>query len=156
MLNKTDIDERVALALGLPTKRVAEITEAFIDELCNAVSQHRGFTLAGLGTLHARIERGGSNIQGTKSQDPMRIRLYFKKSRGLKDQIERHFGLKEMTAMSQDNKPEEMTKYAVEEGLNYDAMEKAATDGCPKCGSKVATHGRIVECPQCGTEPFEK
>jgi predicted RNA-binding Zn-ribbon protein involved in translation (DUF1610 family) len=51
---------------------------------------------------------------------------------------------------------EGMTKYAVDEGVNPDVIEKAAAQGCPVCGAAVKVHGRVVECPKCGTEPFEK
>lgn len=53
-------------------------------------------------------------------------------------------------------KDEGMTKYAVDEGVDPDVMEKAAAEGCPTCGSKCSIHGKVVECPRCGTEPFEK
>lgn len=59
--------------------------------------------------------------------------------------------------MPHENKPaEEMTKYAVDEGVDPDVLEKAATQGCPICGAKCTVHGRVVECPTHGTEPFEK
>lgn len=54
------------------------------------------------------------------------------------------------------NEPEEMNKYAVDEGVDPDALEKAASNGCPVCGAACAIHGRVVECPIHGTEPFER
>lgn len=53
-------------------------------------------------------------------------------------------------------KDQEMTKYAVDEGVDPDVMEKASSDGCPRCGGAVSVLGKILECQQCGTEPFEK
>jgi transposase len=53
-------------------------------------------------------------------------------------------------------KNEGMTKYAVDEGVDPTVLEKAASQGCPRCGAAVSVHGRVVECPRCGTEPFEK
>lgn len=48
-------------------------------------------------------------------------------------------------------------KYGVDESSNQDPkkMEKAASEGCPKCGQKVQRHGNVVLCPNCGSEPFE-
>lgn len=55
-----------------------------------------------------------------------------------------------------DKQPEEgMTKYAVDEGVSSDALEKAAANGCPICGSPVEKHGQILVCPTHGTKPFE-
>ena len=35
--------------------------------------------------------------------------------------------------------------------------EKTAAEGCPRCGSQnVQTHGKLLVCPNCGSEPFEK
>lgn len=49
-------------------------------------------------------------------------------------------------------------KYGVDESSNQDPkkMEKAASEGCPKCGQKVQRHGNVILCPNCGSEPFEK
>lgn len=47
-----------------------------------------------------------------------------------------------------------MEKFGVDEGTS-DQLEKKASENCPKCGSKVAVHGRTLVCPKCGTEPFE-
>lgn len=49
---------------------------------------------------------------------------------------------------------EGMDKYGVDETSKD--MQKLATEGCPKCGSKELTkHGSVVMCPKCGSEPFE-
>lgn len=102
MLTKQELDQRVALALGIPATRVSVVTDAFVDELCNALAQHGGFQLDGLGKLIPRIERGSRNIRKDESQDPMRITLYFRKSRLLKEQIERQFGVKGSHAETTD------------------------------------------------------
>lgn len=49
-----------------------------------------------------------------------------------------------------------MDKLGVEEGQDQEKMEKAANQGCPKCGATPERHGNILSCPNCGTEPFEK
>ena len=60
--------------------------------------------------------------------------------------------MKEMAMKPED----EMTKLGVDESVDTEAVEKAASDGCPKCGRKVERHGNVVLCPVHGTEPFEK
>ena len=49
-----------------------------------------------------------------------------------------------------------MDKYAVDETVDQNIMEKAAAQGCPKCGAKCERHGNTMICPRCGSEPFEK
>jgi nucleoid DNA-binding protein len=93
MLTKIELDLRVATALGLPKKVVANVTDAFVDELCTAIAKHGGFQLDGLGKLIPRLEKGSLNVRQDNVQEPMRIRVYFTKSPMLKDQIERHYGL---------------------------------------------------------------
>jgi len=51
---------------------------------------------------------------------------------------------------------EGMMKYAVDEDVRADVFEKAASEGCPRCGAACSIHGKVIECPRCGTEPFEK
>lgn len=49
-----------------------------------------------------------------------------------------------------------MDKLGVDESVDDTAMEKAANEGCPRCGAKVVREGQVLICPNCGTEPFEK
>lgn len=49
-----------------------------------------------------------------------------------------------------------MDKFAVDESVDQDAMEKAASEGCPLCGAKCERHGNTLLCPTHGSEPFEK
>lgn len=49
-----------------------------------------------------------------------------------------------------------MEKLGVDEQVDQEELEKQATDGCPACGAKPVVHGRILICPNCGSEPFEK
>lgn len=55
-----------------------------------------------------------------------------------------------------EEKDDEMTKLGVSEGVDQDAMEKAASEGCPKCGAACIQHGQLLSCPVHGTEPFEE
>lgn len=47
-------------------------------------------------------------------------------------------------------------KFGVDEGTDQDALEKAAAEGCPKCGARCSRQGNLLICPNCGTEPFER
>ncbi len=47
-------------------------------------------------------------------------------------------------------------KLGVDESMDEQVMEKAASEGCPKCGAKVVREGQLLVCPNCGTEPFER
>lgn len=49
-----------------------------------------------------------------------------------------------------------MEKFGVDEGVDTEALEKAAAEGCPLCGAPVQRHGDVLMCPKHGTEPFEK
>lgn len=49
-----------------------------------------------------------------------------------------------------------MDKYAVQEAQDEKALEKAASHGCPECGSKIERHGNVYLCPKHGSSPFEK
>jgi hypothetical protein len=49
-----------------------------------------------------------------------------------------------------------MDKFGVDEGVNQEELEKAATDGCPVCGKKPTRHGNVLLCPVHGSEPFEQ
>jgi hypothetical protein len=48
-----------------------------------------------------------------------------------------------------------MEKYGVNEHVDSEALEKKASDGCPKCGKAPTRHGSILMCPDHGSEPFE-
>lgn len=152
MLIKTELDQRVATTLGIPVLQVAAVTEGFIQELSRAIIEDGGFHLAGLGRLQVRFEKGSPNVRKDSVVDPMRIKLYFSKSRTLKKLIERRFGIHK-DRMETD---EGMTKYAVDEGIDETKLEKAAASGCPICAAPVKKHGKVLACPVHGTEPFEK
>lgn len=51
---------------------------------------------------------------------------------------------------------EDLEKYAVDETVPQEQLEKAAAEGCPMCGRKPSKHGSVLLCPEHGSEPFEK
>lgn len=57
--------------------------------------------------------------------------------------------------MTQQPDNESMEKFGVDEGVDQEALEKKAAQGCPICGAKVQRHGTVLMCPTHGTEPWE-
>lgn len=51
-----------------------------------------------------------------------------------------------------------MDKYAVEidKEVEKRAEKTFGPNVCPGCNSTLEQHGRVLWCPTCGTEPFEK
>jgi transposase len=49
-----------------------------------------------------------------------------------------------------------MEKLGVQERVNRDKLEKAASQGCPMCGEQCQKIGSLLRCPVHGTEPFEE
>lgn len=49
-----------------------------------------------------------------------------------------------------------MEKFAVDESVDQNQLEKAAAHGCPECGAKCERHGNTLLCPAHGSAPFEK
>lgn len=49
-----------------------------------------------------------------------------------------------------------MDKFGVDEGIDQETLEKAASEGCPECGAELIKEGSLLICPKHGTEPFER
>lgn len=52
--------------------------------------------------------------------------------------------------------PMGMNKFAVDESVDQETLEKRAAQGCPMCGGAIEKHGHVLTCPKHGSEPFEK
>ncbi len=65
-------------------------------------------------------------------------------------------GFRKGAALHRTLKETPMEKYGVDEGVEQDVLEKAASQGCPECGAKCEKHGNTLVCPNHGTAPFEK
>jgi nucleoid DNA-binding protein len=97
VLIKSELDQRVASTLGIPVRKVATVTDEFIHQLSCAIVDEGGFYLVSLGRLKVKFEKGSSNVRKDTENEPMRIKLYFSKSRTLKQLIERKFGIHKRT-----------------------------------------------------------
>lgn len=142
MIYKADLDRSVSSLLQLPHKKVEATTRAFINALICAIAEEGEVDVRGLGVFRiSTVTTEG----GLLRRQPMKKRyVRFTKSRKLKRAIE------EVKAME---------KYGVDESLcSPDFLGKEAREEttCPKCGTRIERHGRILVCPKCGTEPFEE
>lgn len=98
MKKKHDLDARVAAELGLPPKKVREITTAFLSAFVDSLSDGEEIHLDGVGRFVMRSELGPAQpfrlTQGTlvkdervgalKLQTARRFRVHFSKSDVLK------------------------------------------------------------------------
>lgn len=151
MRRKPDLDRTVALELGVPLSAVRRITRAFIDTMAEALATNEDVDLQGFGLLRVRIIRTPPGCAIAETQDGRLDKIYVsftKKSRLTKALANQH--KKRKIAME---------KYGVDESFTTpDSLEKHAANSkeCPKCGTTLEQHGRVLKCPVCGTEPFEK
>lgn len=138
MRTKRDLDAKASALLGMPRSVVSTTTAAFLHLLGQELGRGHRVFLPGFGSLI---------VKEYKHENRRQFHLTVKKSAKLKALLER------FAAQQGDV----MEKLGVDEGQDQEGKEKAASEGCPKCGSKkVGQHGRLLVCPNCGTEPFEK
>ena len=127
MTTKRDIDQKIAAMFGYPLAEVSVITSSFLRLIVHELARGEHVELVNFGTVFIT------------QQDGVRV----KKSGTLRRLLQR------LRAQGAN-----MEKYGVDEGAD-EHLEKRASEDCPKCGSKVAVHGRVLVCPKCGTAPFE-
>lgn len=136
-MKKSDLDFKVARALGVSRREVSRVTTAFLDEAQKALVRGHELYFTQLGRMRvgvAQYPNGNNHYAGIRRVDKLIVRKSGKFRKAVKDHME---------------------KYAVEEPIDHDAMEKAAAAGCPICGRTPVRHGNTLMCPVHGTEPFE-
>lgn len=154
-VRKRDLDILVATALGVPIKKVREITEMFLLQARAEITNQRVVHLDGFGKFHLSVQTGSRptvNLLRGETKDTTlvpvatKIRVNFSKALAFKRQLqEMHL------------EDYEMEKYGVDESVeDQEDLEKKAADGCPECGREVQRHGGLLMCPVHGSEPFEK
>ena len=160
MRRKRDVDRAIATLLGEKQNVVTRITSAFFSEAMRIIIEDGLLHVDGFGRFRLVRERGvrqplelptGTFKKGESAgRHPIvvlsRHKVYFSKARPFRLAVLERHGLKE----------DAMEKFAVDENVDQQQMEKVSAEGCPKCGSKVEKHGNVLACPSCGTEPFEK
>lgn len=158
MRRKRDIDAEVARLLDMPFNKVAMVTGCFLRTLLHEVVDNHEVRVDGFGSFRlveqknnavAHLEKGTfkkGGRQGTMVvQTRRKFRVWFKKSDKFREALDDAYG-KEGT----------MDKYAVDQDVDQEKLEKQSAEGCPKCGQKPEKHGKVLACPTHGTEPFEK
>lgn len=152
VVKKSDLDQRVALLLGLKPKDVTAITSEFLLAIRGALVELNEVHLNGLGHLRVYAQRGAvdklkpANTGKTlRAKSKKKYRVSFKKAAPLTVALRERLGGAEV---------EQMDKFGVDESQVEN--EKIASSGCPECGAKVERHGNVLACPTHGTEPFEK
>lgn len=133
--NKRDLDEKVAVILGIPRAEVAVITATFMRVLSHHLLDHGPVKVDGFGTFSLQKWNDLVHIQVRRS-------YIFTRIHRLKN-------------MAKSEEEDQMDKFAVVEDIDQEKLEKQAAQGCPECGSKVERHGTTLICPKCGSAPFE-
>lgn len=157
MTRKVELDREIAADTGIAQKKVARITAALIDAIRSHLTNGEIVHLDGFGKLHVQkmtygVRQPIENLVNPKKEKitspvavPVKHKVHFAKAQPFKHQLQERW--------RRDNV---MEKFGVDENVNQQGLEKAAAEGCPKCGSKVEKHGSVIVCPNCGTEPFEQ
>lgn len=169
MLKKSDIDLRVARALGRTTPEIAAITACFLRAVVHAIVEEEEVRLASFGKFFLRKKknttvahlkvgtfRKGESARSMSSCPPHKFFVSFQKADSFREIIWDRFGKpSEEDNMSNE---ENMDKYGVDEGTDQEELEKKALQGCPieGCSKKPTRHGSVLSCPTHGTEPFER
>lgn len=152
--NKGHVDHRVAYILGKDVKQVREITALFLDELGMMLLEEAQVNLPGFGrflsTTYRHFVPGFPHWRDKNDGELKRpfFRIGFSKSRILLRMWRERIASQWME--------DDMEKFGVDEGTDQENLEKKASQGCPICGRKVIQRGRLLMCPEHGTEPFEE
>lgn len=156
-MRKAHLDRRVAALLGVSPSTATLISSTFLVEVMEALVEGEEVVLDGFGTFTLKKAKGHpATLQRGRKGDLIDIpsvelyRIGFRKSAIFRERIKAKYGKgKTMQELG-------MEKLGVDEGVDQDAMEKAAASGCPECGAKCERHGSVMVCPTCGTAPFER
>jgi len=58
--------------------------------------------------------------------------------------------------VSEEEEEEEMEKLGVQTDKEKVKTAEGGAKSCPRCGLTLIPNTNVPQCPQCGTEPFEK
>ncbi len=147
--DKTTIDLRVMGVTGYDDpKIVRDITRSFLEEIMVKVALTGEVRFPGFGTFRL-VERKGKRstklMRGkvrSEQEYGQQLMVSFKKAA--------HF-----RRLVKSLKGEGMDKFAVDEQVDQEDLEKKASEGCPECGREPEKHGSTLICPIHGSEPFE-
>lgn len=142
MRTKRDLDNKIAAATGTPLPEVSSITSYFLRLLATELGRGEQVEVQGFGTFSVR-----GYDDAVHGNPVTKFHVYVKKSATLLRVLRRHWV---------PQKENVMEKLGVDESVDQEVLEKAASKGCPECGATCTRHGSTLVCPTHGTEPFEK
>lgn len=96
-MRKSDLDKRVVQATGAKSSLVSFITESFIEEIVDALSDGKSVEIPRFGKMCVKKQRGTAPPKepfggGPRSTDPgIRFRVCFSKSRLLRTEVWRKY-----------------------------------------------------------------
>lgn len=91
MKTKQDLDREVARLLGVPQKKVSDITTVYVEVLKQELLERGEVRIHTFGRLSVRFERTGKHNMMGHARQPTNCRVHFSKSTSFKARIERHF-----------------------------------------------------------------
>jgi nucleoid DNA-binding protein len=153
--DKYKLDRVTAASLLVDRREVRVITQEWIAQLRKLLAQEEAVTIDGLGrfrvqrctphtasirNLVAGTFKPGESAEAVTVEASQYSRVHFSQSGVLKRML---------------NKEPDMEKYAVDESVNQEKLEKVASKGCPECGAGLTKHGSVLLCPTHGSAPFE-
>lgn len=163
---KHDLEAMVALELGKTRREVRDVVTSFLSHALSALADREQVHLDGFGrfvlvesskksSLPILYDRPGKGKLTKKIPDKRHVilrefRVHFKKSDVFNRILREKYGPGHVRRRV-------MEKFGVDESTDQETLEKQASQGCPRCGSKrVTRHGSLLSCDNCGTEPWEK
>lgn len=153
--DKDKLDRAVAMSLLIDRREVRVITQEWLAQLRLLLAQEEAASIEGLGRFKVQIvtpkpgntrELVTGNFRAGKGTATRTVEV----SRYSRVDFSQSNILKKIL-----NKEPDMEKYAVDEGVNQEKLEKVAAKGCPECGAGLTKHGSVLLCPTHGSAPFE-
>jgi transcription initiation factor IIE alpha subunit len=148
---KTALDYEISRRTGIHIRRVGTVLGAFYRLIQEDLVEFGESRIPYVGTLRCYVKKADQNVvltQGPFSNKRHKRRIH------VRNQIRIYFS--KAPQLRAALKEEHMDKYAVDESVDQESLEKKAAGGCPACGSKLEKHGHVLMCPKHGSEPFEK
>lgn len=91
MKTKPEIDREVAFLLGVPQRKVADITTAYVEVLKQELLDHGAVHIHMFGRISIHYERAASIDLNGNPRAPYNCKVHFAKSKAFKAAIERYF-----------------------------------------------------------------
>jgi hypothetical protein len=93
--SKQDLDRDLSYLLGIPQRKIADITAAYAEVLKQELLERGEVRIHGFGKLSIHFIPSGSKDMMGHPRQPLNCRVHFAKSPAFKAEIERYFHGKE-------------------------------------------------------------